>query len=206
MKRNSKSFREDFRHRFWVAIGYLGAAVAIGTFLFQQGHRWGYRDAKKQEFKAFITYLSEMKDGIGILDLQCDKQEVERGDKCILTVKIQNRNAYECDLWLGATIRDNEGSDYWNTSEDRLFTVSPSGITTISRQFTIPVEARPGLYDLRVNLWYGKTSDPSHSERISTALVSGQIKVSAKPAGNKTKKPSRRTSHENINSAVSSGS
>ncbi len=162
---------------FWKAIGYISASVTLLVLAFQLGQYLGSRNAKRDEFGAFVTYIVSIKEGVAITGISSDQETLYPGGTCQISVTVQNRNSFESDLWVGASIIAADRTQYWNAREDRVVRITGSGFTTIKRSLTIPETTPPGTYDLSVNLWFGMVADPSHSERISSALLKDQITV-----------------------------
>lgn len=177
---NAKAKKIDLTRRygenkFWVTVGHISAVIGVLGFVFAIGQYIGFRRARHEEFKTFLEYLSKIKEGVRIVNVTYDKTEVSHGEQCELLVNIENNSPYECTFWLGTTAIASGGKEFWSSTEDKTVTISPSGITGVKRTFTFPKDAIPGIYDIQVNLWYGQKSDPSQSERISAAVLRGQI-------------------------------
>jgi len=162
---------------FWVILGYLGTVLGISVVVFEVGQYFGYRAAREQEFKAFVEYLDQIKGGIRIANVYCTQNRIEPGGTCELGLTVVNETPYECDLWVGASAVDSTGREIWNRSEDRLVTITASGVTSIKRFLTFPDDAPSGIYDIQVNLWYGKRGDPAQSEQVSSASIRKQLTV-----------------------------
>jgi len=78
-------------------------------------------------------------------------------------------------LWVGTSAVDSHGNEIWNTTQDSLVSISALGVTSIQRFLTFPINASHDIYDIHVNLWFGKLSDPTQSERISSAPIQKQL-------------------------------
>lgn len=164
----------------WAIVGYIGGALTILIVVFQIGQYFGYREAKKDEFKSFIEYLSEIKDGVHIADVICKNPVLKQGETCEIKTVINNTTAFECSLWIGLSATSENGSLFWNVNEDKQIIVSPSGLTVIKRQYTFQINAPLGSYDIQISLWHGTKSDPKQSELISTAVIRQQVYVDKK--------------------------
>lgn len=175
-KKRSEDHR-SFSQKFWMYIGYTSGALAIVVFLFQIGHHFGFRDAKKQEFKHFSEYLNQIKDGVNFVNVTCNPKTLRPGETLEIKLKIDNKSPYECDLWIGASAIDTQGKEIWNRKQDRTVTITSNGITSAKRYLSFPLDAQRGDYDIQVNIWYGKKGDPSQSELISSAALRGQISI-----------------------------
>jgi len=158
-------------------MGYIAASLGIAVVVFQVGEHFGARLARKQEFKDFVEYLDQIKSGVRIAGLSCNTDRLSPGDTCELTLTVANETPYECDLWVGTSAVDSQNNEIWNTAQDRMVTISASGVTSTKRFLTFPSDARPDTYDIQVNLWYGKRSDPTQSERVSSASIRRQLTV-----------------------------
>ena len=158
-------------------IGYISGVLAIVAFSFQIGHHFGFRNAKKQEFKHFSEYLNQIKDSVNLVNVTCDPKKLRHGDTFEIKLKIDNKSPYECDLWVGATAIDTQGREIWNRKQDKIVTITSNGITSVKRYLTFPQDAHEGDYDIQINIWYGKKGDPSQSELISSAALRGQISI-----------------------------
>ena len=167
----------SFSQKFWMYIGYISGVLAIVVFSFQIGHHFGFRNAKKQEFKHFSEYLNQIKDSVNLVNVTCDPKKLRHGNTFEIKLKIDNKSPYECDLWVGATAIDTQGREIWNRKQDKIVTITSNGITSVKRYLTFPPDAQEGDYDIQINIWYGKKGDPSQSELISSAALRGQISI-----------------------------
>lgn len=176
---NPINLKLDSSRVFWKIIGYISVVLTIIVLSFQIGQYVGKTDAKKEELDKFISYIAQIKNGVSITLLSCNKNKVLTNEVVEILVTIKNKNNFECDLWFGASIRNKNRTEYWNTAEDIIITLAPSGLTNTNRLLTIPTNTQSGTYDLIVKLWFGKISDPTHSELISSAVLLRYLKVNS---------------------------
>lgn len=169
--------QRKFSAAFWKKIGYLSGALTLIVIAFQLGQYFGNINAKTEGLKEFVSYAAKIQHGVRITSLSCDKLDVWVGDTLNLNVTINNINNFECDLWLGASIRSGDRKEYWNVFEDRTFTIAASGFTSLRRPLTILSDVPAGEYDLIVNLWHGKISDPIHSMLITSSMLAKSLTV-----------------------------
>ncbi len=165
-----------WKRNFWIIIGYISGSLTIIILAFQIGQYQGYTQSSRNELKSFIEYLTTIKNGISIKQVNCNKELLQQGKTCEIEITIKNATSYECPLWVGVSA-DIKGHEYWNVQEDIVVIVLPVAITVLKRSFTFPINAEEGKYDIIVKIWYGKKSDPKQSEPISTALLSQKIRI-----------------------------
>ena len=165
------------KRRYLELFRFVGTIISIAVVIFGVGQYFGVKSAKKQEFKSFIEYIEQIRDGIRIENVSCQPKKLFVGETCEISIRIANETPYECDLWVGASAIGKDGKEFWNTRQDRLVTITPEGITLVKRFLTFPIGAKNGIYDLQVNLWYGRKSDPTQSERVSSAALRERIEI-----------------------------
>lgn len=179
-KKTSQEKRPTIVHNLLKLIGYSSAILAIVGIGFAIGNYWGHKEAKQEDFESFVEYLSIVKKNVHIIDVSSDKKILNPGDKCEIYLRINNNSPLEHDLWVGASAIGPNGNEVWNIREDKRITITASGITKSSRYLSFPSNAQPGEYDIQVNLWYGKISDPKQSELIASAALRKQISIEKK--------------------------
>ena len=188
-RKESKTFWSHFIYIIMILAGILtiiSIGIGIGRFL-------GFKEAKQEEFKSFIEYLAILKRSVNLVDISLEKETLSPGDTCAITVKIQNDSPYEYDLWVGASAIGPDGSEHWNVREDEVATLVASGIIKFKRYLTLPNSLPTGNYDIYINLWHGKVSDPKQSELVARAkqqllMVESEIKEALSNANTKPKK------------------
>ena len=143
-KKNSAS--KPRKRRYLELLGFIGTVIGIAVVVFQVGQYFGTKSAKRQEFKTFIEYIEQIREGIRIENVTCHPNNLYLGETCDISIRVINKTPYECDLWVGTSAIAKDGKEIWNTSQDRLVTITPDGITNVKRLFTFPNEAIEGIY------------------------------------------------------------
>ena len=188
-RKPSKTFWSHFIRIITIFAGIL-SFIVIG---FGIGRSWGLKEAKLEEFKPFVEYLAILKRSVNLIDISLEKETLSPGDTCAITIRIQNDSPYEYNLWVGASAIGPDGSEYWNVREDEVVTLVISGPTKFKRYLTLPNSLPIGNYDIHINLWYGKVSDPKQSVLLARAkqqllLVKSEVKETPSNINTKSRK------------------
>ncbi len=73
-------------------------------------------------------------------------QNLKEGDKITFYYTITNPNSYDVSTTLGATIRHEDWTEYYDEGNDRDVTLKP-GINSVDRSFVISNKVKPGRYN-----------------------------------------------------------
>ncbi len=113
--------------------------------------------------------LSKVQDALSsirLVDLQVEPQVVGRGSKLTLIYAIESELDVPLEVWLGANLRNSSGAMIYDSGEDKVVTLEP-GRHIHTRYLTVGALATPGTYDLLVEVWFGKRSDPDRSIAVT---------------------------------------
>lgn len=166
--------------RFWRFLGYTSAIATVCSLVFGVGEYWGYRKAKRHEFRDFATYLEDIRRYVRIIDVTYEPTIAHPGETIHLQVTIANDGPHDYDLWLGAESVARDGTRVWSPEEDRRIDLPARGATRIERPLTLAAATEPSSYDIVVAVWYGRVADPEQSMQISRMSIRDAVKVSAK--------------------------
>ncbi|PHR26382.1 MAG: hypothetical protein COA36_12400 [Desulfotalea sp.] len=160
---------------FYVGLiaGVLSISVLVITLIYSVGEKQG----KKYAYENIIEYLDELKNGIQITSVQCTPTELIPGETGIINLTIQNSTQYGCNLWIGASAFSSDNKEFFNPSQDRTILLMPNALTYLTRVLTFPGNTNCGSYNLNVNLWFGRKSDPSQSTIIASATKPNVFKL-----------------------------
>ncbi len=111
-------------------------------------------------------HIIEIQDSVHLTGLDCQPHSINRGQTVSLTFIVNNTTEKIFKVWLGASILDRLGKEYFNATQDEEIILKISS-GTYTRYLTIPSDASVGDYRVIGGIWYGKCADPENSERIS---------------------------------------
>ena len=118
------------------------------------------------------TQVDSVDDGtiegaIQIIDLSYYPESLEKGKDVFLSFTIINKTSHRSiEAWLGASLVDEFGREYFNVNQDVDVILQP-GIRSYTRYLTIPAILTQGKYKIVGGVWLGKKSDVSNSRRIA---------------------------------------
>lgn len=150
-------------------LGIITAILTICGWLLSFTYSLGEKKGKKYAYENIIEYLDELKNGIQITSVQCNPTELIPGETGTINLKIQNSTQYGCNLWIGASVFGSDNKELFNPSQDRTISLTPNALTYTTRVLTFPGDTKCGSYDVNINLWFGRKSDPSQSTILASA-------------------------------------
>ena len=152
-------------------LGIITSILTICGWILNFTYSLGEKKGKKYAYENIIEYLDELKSGVQIVSVQCTPTELIPGETGRINLKIQNSTQYGCDLWIGASVLDADNKEFFNPSQDRTISLTPNALTYTTRVLSFPGDTKCGIYDLNINLWFGRRSDPSQSTIIASATI-----------------------------------
>ncbi len=102
-----------------------------------------------------------------IIGLTCEPDNVSPNQTVSLTFTIVNSSGSDVKAWLGASILNQAGDEFFNVSQDEDV-ILKAGKHKYTRYLTIPSNITPGDFRVIGAVWSGNKSDPAKSLRVST--------------------------------------
>jgi len=158
-------------------LGIITASITICGWILNFTYSLGEKKGKKYAYENIVEYLDELKTGIQITSVQCTPSELVPGETGTINLTIQNSTQYGCDLWVGASVFGSDNREFYNPLQDRTISLPPNGLTYATRVLTFPGDKKPGSYNVNINLWFGRRSDPSQSTILASATKPNGFKL-----------------------------
>jgi hypothetical protein len=154
-------------------IGLIASLIAIFEVGYFVGKR---RENKRRQAKLDEAVAARIRE---VLGLTSDHHEALPGQTIQISFNILSKATFPYQTWLGASIVDASGTEYYDQSEDKEITLDP-GRTAQFRYLTVPNEARTGSYSLHGGVWLGARATPADSLRLAVAKSSSLLEVKGK--------------------------
>jgi hypothetical protein len=151
-------------------IGFVASALGLLSMGYTAGRWHASRQRKESSFQDALLATKQCLESIRLTEVRVSPEIVERGDKLQISYVIKSSRKIEQGIWLGANLRGSKNQMISDHNEDKGIYLK-SGEHKYDRVLTIPIQAQPGLYRLRTDVWFGI---PNQGAGSSVQLQKGQ--------------------------------
>jgi hypothetical protein len=161
------------------AIGFLASIITI----FEAGYVIGAWRANKRrksaEDELIANRLRQVLGSVRIKKVECDSKDLFTGQIIPVSLVIASEANCALEAWIGASLVDQSGSEYYDTSQDKPIMLEP-GTKPYHRSLTIPADVASGEYSLYCAVWLGQVANPERSIQLAKSKRDGELKIHKK--------------------------
>lgn len=147
----------------------LGIGYSIGRWHEARRRRAGLAEQA-------LAVLRSSLQGVRIVEITVSCAEVRPSGSLGVAVKVTNAADCEVPVWLGASLVDANGREYFQVDQDKSVILS-NGTDVYRRDLTVPGETPPGEYTLVAAVWIGKRGHGRASLQLARISSPQRVRV-----------------------------